>query len=258
MIDITYKRYGILKSRLIYFPEQLPPTDGYHFIICRNCYSELPLLPRFRKEMQPTAIIDLTQDLDKIFDKVHRTRRNAIRQCSKINYQITFQEASMDVLEEFRLLYNRCIVRKGVQPIICLNAFKKLLPYMTIFKVAFDDTILEMLIFIHDKSTVRAHLLTHNEDVSVEKKICNFAGIFLYWEAIQYFKNLGYQTFDFGGIIPSHVSPAQGFTKFKLYFGGEIVPTYVYKATITPAARVLKKIIEINDRLCKKLYLLKD
>ena len=254
MIDVTYKRYGILKSRLLYFPEQLPRTEGYHFIICRNCFSELPCQPGFRMETQPTTIIDLTQDLEQIFSKVHKTRRNEIRQGQKMNYQITPLAPSIDILKDFRHIYNRTIVRKGAKPIICLNAFKRLLPHMTIFKALYNDKTLDMLTFIHDKYNVRAHYLAHNENAVVDKKVRNLVGISLYWEAIQYFKGLGYNIFDFGGLIPAHMSEPQGYTKFKLYFGGDIVPTFVYKATITPAARVLRRIISYNDRLWTKLF----
>lgn len=252
MIELDYKRWGFLKSKLVYFAEHSPSTHGYHFVICRNGYSALADFPYSKKYEKPTLIINLNQGLDNIFSQIHKKRRNIIRQGIAIGFDLIISEPTNANLKEFQSLYNQTIVQKGATPILHLNYFRSIALFLTILKISYKGSALDILILLHDGQTVQSHYLAHSLNTSNDK-VRYLAGSYIYWEAIKHFQQLGYKKFDFGGLEPHHMSPPQGYTAFKLSFGGQIVPVYNYEAALTPAARVFSKVAQQMERTIRKV-----
>jgi lipid II:glycine glycyltransferase (peptidoglycan interpeptide bridge formation enzyme) len=252
MIEFDYQRWGILRSKAAYFADYLPSTEGYHFIFCRNCYDKLPSDPLFKCVTQHTVVLDLSQDSDRLFAQIDNYKRKVLKRALKVDFDIINLSPTIGLLNEFRSLYNKSIAKKGATPIFSLNYLKALIPFMTIFKGDYEGNTLEIMILIHDGQTVRAHYLAHNENYP-DKQIRGFIGSVIFWKAIMHFKEQGYQTFDFGGINLDEVSSSQGFTKFKLSFGGEICPNYWYEAAVTPTAQTLMKARNILERSLRRL-----
>lgn len=247
MFEIDYRRWGIFKSKQAFFCDHVPPTKGYHFVICTYCHNELNLQHFDKRKEQATVVIDLTQDSDNLFAQVHKNKRKMIRRGLKMAYEIIPLPPSIPLLIKFKQLFNKSIVKKGATPILSLDYLKGLMPYMTIFKAIHSNQTLAMLLVIHDEKTVRTHRLAYNEDVAVGKKIIDHMGDILYWQVLMYFKKLGYKTMDFGGIELHKVSSLQGYTRFKMSFGGEVITTFSYEIAVTPEARLFMKIMQVVE-----------
>jgi len=238
MLEIDYRRYGVLRAKLTYFADYLPPTAGYHLVSCNNCYTELPNYHPYKQEQRQTVLIDLLKDTDKIFSNINRKRRNDIRRGLKIGFQFVSQEANLKFLKEFRHLYNKFVVPKGAAALLDLETLLALSPYLTAFAGKYADQTLIMMLIIHDGRMARVLLGARNE-ASPYTHEGYFIQSNLQWELISHFKARGYHAFDLGGINLDPNSPAYGITRNKLSFGGEVVPTYYYEAVVTPLARLM-------------------
>jgi hypothetical protein len=228
------------------FGKDMPAIDGYHFVVCDNFFTKLPYHPAFIFKEKTTTTIDLTKEVEVLFNQIDAKRRKLIRDGLKIGYQITHHKATMGLLQEFKRLYNQFIPRKGATPIVNLNYFKALMPYMTIFQGKYEDRILETEIVIHNGWMAKSFYKARDENI-VDNKIRRHIGSVVQWEILMHFKRLGYQTFDFGALVEGHPS----LQYYKLSFGGEVVPTYSYEAALTPTARltlIIRRFIERRIR----------
>jgi hypothetical protein len=252
MIEVDYQRFGWFKSKQIFFGNHLPIIGNYHFISCKNYYLDLGAHHLFKRDECNTILIDLTKDIDLIFEEIHKKRRIKIRRGLKIGYNITYQKPSYDSLKEFQQLYNKYTIRKGAPLFLSLSTLSSLLPHMTFVVGKYDDIIAEIMILVHDDQTGRRHKVTRNED-HPRYKDCYHLGSVLEWEVLMHFKRLGYHLFDFGGAITEDPSsPLHGISRYKMSFGGEKVRTYWYEATITPVGRALIKGNDILLRCLRK------
>ncbi|OGR05207.1 MAG: hypothetical protein A3K23_01070 [Desulfobacca sp. RBG_16_58_9] len=154
----------------------------------------------------------------------------------------------MDSLIEFKKLYNKFISRKGATPIVSLNYFKELLPYMTAFRGEYAGRTLEINFVIHDGQIAKGFYKVRDESVK-DSKLLNSIGSVIIWEILMHFQRQGYQTFDLGGL---QINPAIQY--FKLSFGGDVIPTYSYEAALTPLARAMIKIKKIIEQKIRRLY----
>jgi hypothetical protein len=113
MIDIDYKQLGFLKSKAVWFAEQLPAIKGYHIIYCYSCCSKLSCHYRFAQETSDTVLIDLSLDADKLFGLVLPRRRQRIRRAYKEKIQITHHVFDRNLIDEFTYLYRKFQVPRG-------------------------------------------------------------------------------------------------------------------------------------------------
>ena len=89
---------------------------------------------------------------------------------------------------------------------ISIGSLKVMAPYMTIFKATFEGQTLEMMIYLHDGKTVLLQYLARQVD-NLASDILQGCGSYLQWESIRYFKKLGYQVLDLGGLVLDRQSP---------------------------------------------------
>lgn len=236
MIETEFRRFGLLKAKLVYFADKLPVTSGYHFVYCNNCYRELSYAPPFQREQRHTLLFDLTQDRDNLFGKVNKKRRNIIRRGLKMDFQLIAQEPASEVLQEFQVLYNKFVPSKGAGKLFSLEHLVALEGYITVFSGKYREKTLIMKIVIHDGQTARDLFIVRNEEES-DHQLSYYVGSALQWETLMYFKERGYNNFDAGGLDLDPGSPTYGVNQYKMSFGGEVVPTYYYEAAVSPMAR---------------------
>jgi lipid II:glycine glycyltransferase (peptidoglycan interpeptide bridge formation enzyme) len=236
MVELDYRRYGLLRSKLVYFAEHLPSVDGYHFVSCRNCYKLLPYHYPYKHEQRYTILLDLVQDSEKLFSQIHRKRRQKIKVGQKIGYQFSFQRPTLELLKNFRQLYNKFIAPKGAGPLVNFGTLADLLPFMTLVTASFKDQILMMLFIISDGYTATAHIGARNEASPYQQEMY-YLGSVVQWEILLYLKNRGIHVYDLGGIALSPNSPTAGIAQFKLSFGGEVAPIYSYEAAFSNLAK---------------------
>jgi lipid II:glycine glycyltransferase (peptidoglycan interpeptide bridge formation enzyme) len=245
MIEIDYKRWRIFKAKKLHFADYLPLPSGYHFISCLNSYIDFPYEPPYEKKQNTTAIINLLDDSKELFNKVHKKRRNIIRRSLNMGFQCIYQKPSPNNLEEFRYLHNKFLAHK-IHKIYFIDAFLSYLPHLSVFSGKYDDRTLCMMLILHDNKTAILYRATRDE--SFQGNQGYYINSFLLWEVLMHFKNLGFQTFDLGGVSLNRDSAAYPITQFKMSFGGEVIPFYNYEAVITPLCRNLLNCINWAKR----------
>jgi hypothetical protein len=252
MIELDYRRYGLLRSKLVYFAEQLPSVEGYHFVSCRNCYKQLPDNFPYEHEQRYTILFDLAQDSDKLFRRIHRKRQSIIKKGLKIGFQLSFQKPTLEILKEFRQIFNKFIVPKGANPLINFGTLLDLMPFMTIARGKFADQTLMMLLIISDGHTAAIHLGARHEASAYPEEIY-YLGSVMHWEIIVYCKNCGLQALDFGGIFGPDAQ-TDGIRQHKLSFGGEVVPIHYYEAAVTNLAKACLAGVETGYSAIRRFF----
>jgi hypothetical protein len=232
MIDMVYRRFGFIPTRVIFFPEALPAIDGCHFVQLMS-YNILPFntLPFYNESnywSSRTVHIDLTQDLDNIFGKIRKKRRYIIRRGLSMGYNMYSKPPTPSLLKQFRSIYNRTIAKRTEgQFIINLDFYKAIINNMTTFIGEYDGHLLEIMFVIHDSEKAWCYKIVRPEtDLSPEIKY--YLGSTLQWEVLNQLKNKGCKLFDFGGVVlnPSH--DFHDFSMYKMSFGGELADMHRY------------------------------
>jgi hypothetical protein len=225
MIDIDYMQFGLLKSKMVWFTEQLPSTKGYHYMSCKCCYNKVPYHHPFSQREIPTVLIDLSLDTSRLFEDIHSKRRQKIRRAYKEKVSIVPQELTRDLLKEFVDLYRKFQVPKGnyfTSPWI-IKGLKK---NVKVFKGMHYDQVLIMDLVLHDGCTAHRWMRVRNE--AIKSQASTYIGGTIVWEIIQHFKKKDYQILDLGG--QNH---------YLRSFGGGVVPSYSYIAILSLAAKAI-------------------
>jgi hypothetical protein len=253
MIEVDYRHFGLLKAKQVYFGDSLPSCEGYDFIDCKNYYIDLPYQQPFTRIKCQATIIDLTQDSDTLFGKIHKSRRNKIRKGLKQGFIIKIQKPDLEIINELDRLYRKFSLQRGA-PKKRSNSLISLMPYATFIVGEFENIIYEIKMVIDDGQTVRGHVMARNEHHPRYQDCANLGCVSL-WESVLHFQRLGYQTFDLGPVelSPEDPNSLAGISEYKLSFGGAIVPTYWYQAKISSLARALDSGRKIYRGLKKNL-----
>jgi lipid II:glycine glycyltransferase (peptidoglycan interpeptide bridge formation enzyme) len=105
--------------------------------------------------------------------------------------------------------------------------------------------------FIIGGKTVYAHMSGSDSEANKTTG----AGTYYYWKAIEYFKELGYDQFDFGGcpLNPIQEDPAYGIFMFKQGFGGDYQEFSCGKIIIAPLSYKLLQFL-LSQRKLLRLF----
>ncbi|MFN3302028.1 MAG: hypothetical protein ACK413_03320 [Patescibacteria group bacterium] len=156
-------------------------------------------------------------------------------------------------IEDFLNLYNRFVkLKKHTNP-ISLRILKEYLRFSDIFLLYFDGKPRVGHLFLRDENIKRVRLLfsaTTRLESENEARLSGMLNRYLHWIEIQYFKNLGFKIFDWGGAGTG--KEVENITKFKMSFGGIKVNERNYIFARFPM-RIILKIKRIIKRIIFKL-----
>lgn len=255
MIEFDYKKWGFLRAKQLYFADHLPSPKGYDLVSCNYSYHDLPCrYPYERKYVKSrTTIINLLQNSDDLLSKVHNRRRSVIRRSLKMGFQFEYQMPSLTNLNEFRYLYNKFIGPKVGSKMYSIMSLLPYSPYLSVFCGKYENKTLCMMLVLHDGRRAILHMTARDESFDESPK--RYINSFLLWEVLAHFKKLGYHTFDLGGIFfdatESSSGDTSGVSRFKMSFGGEVIPIYHYEAVVTFIARTSFTFIDLAKRLLR-------
>lgn len=175
-------------------------------------------------------IIDLTQPVENLWDKLHSKHRNVVRNATKKGVAIRNGPEYMDAAYELV----RDTLKRSKLRFLGYDEYKR-------FIRGFDGNV---KIFIADYqgvpqgcaivpfSSYGAYYLYGG---SIENPLSGAMNL-LQWEAIRVFKELGVKRYDFVGvrINPDKKSKQEGLMKFKERFGGQLFQGYMWKRGLHP------------------------
>lgn len=243
MLEIDSSRF-IFKTKKIWFSEvpfDIPGYDGIAFFECTRDVD----VKGFSKEEFTTIVIDLTQDLETIWEKMHKNScRRLIDRARKEGVVIRVNqdyETFIDILSEFRKL-------KGLsENKINVEFMKK---NGTLFLSEFKGNILGGIFCLKDDKNFRALISGSRrleEDVIIHRLIGD-ANRLIIWEAIKYAKERGIINFDLGGYYTGKEADPQmeGINKFKSSFGGQVMTHYIYQKDYSMIYYCARKILSLT------------
>jgi len=252
MLEIESKR-SVFKAKTIWFSDYPFDVENCSRIVFRECKNDVDL-KGFTKQEFTTLVIDLTQELDQIWNNMSRTAcRQPINKAIKDGVVVKFNKNH----DEFYEIDKQFRKTKGIDAYPISAEFMK--KYGTVFTAEYDNEVIGGECYLEDKDNIRSLIgSTKRLEVGNEKaRQMGNATKLLFWEAIKYAKEKGIKEFDLGGYYTENNPDPQKerINAFKNSFGGHLVTHYIYEkdySKIYKLTRNVYKIIKYRFR-CKKI-----
>ncbi len=254
MIITDRNFYSLIKVKMVFFaksPFDLPDCDAVRFSACD---SEV-ILDGFHPREELTAVIDLDQDLEIIFNQFsHDSTRRGIKRAESLGVKIGMNEH----FEEFFQIYRSFKEKKSFGHIVGTHTLGVgyLEKYGTLFTSVVDGEVIGGHLYVEDENHLRLFLSGSKRlDVMKEKaRLISYANRLMHWEAIKYAKSKGIKEFDLGGLdpIPTNLNldleQVSSINKFKLSFGSVPKMKYSYLKGYSPTFKIFDKLQNLLER----------
>ena len=248
------KNILMIKIKEIHFsdsPYDINSCDFVKFCYCKNKINK----EGFRRQKEITSVIDLTQDLDTIWNNMNRkSTRYGIKKAEKDGIIVKINERH----DEFLKMYNSFLKNIGLRSKLELLRIKKLTvedikKYGTLFIAEYNNEIITGTLFLEDDSHIEAWLggsKRFEVDNEMKRRIA-YANRLIDWEMIKYAKGKGIKEYDLGGLWSDEEaegdSSKRGINEFKLSFGGNIVTRYSYEKIYSKPYRFFYKLYTLRN-----------
>jgi lipid II:glycine glycyltransferase (peptidoglycan interpeptide bridge formation enzyme) len=233
-MQIIDKKLFIYKVKEVHFSDTPFDINGCDFLYFPFCTNKVEK-PGFMCYNKLTSIIDLTQDIESIWNNINRNTRRIIRNAEKEDIEIVINQG----FKEFYKIYRDFLRKKDINSI-----FEPLglgfIPLSTIdnngklFIAKYHNEILVGHVFLENKYWFEDWVTGSKrlDNSKKNKQLSTLANRLILWEAIKYAKEQGFQKFDLGGLFPKEKAKQDpikhGINRFKLSFGGDIIHGYTY------------------------------
>ncbi len=186
-------------------------------------------------------VIDLTNDLDTIFQEFDSKHRNVVKKAEKDGVTIKYG-VNDELLDDYYCLEKQTWQRSGKSGNSIDYYWKvlKLIPTRSIIFVAYYDEIPQAsAIFFYDKNCCY-----YMYGASANKPHTGSSN-YLHWMAINIMKNKGVKKYSFVGhrFMVEEGSKYEGIQRFKTRFGGNIIPGFMFKVICNKRMYKLFKIV---------------
>lgn len=196
-------------------------------------------VPKYCVEIeQNTLITDLTQTKESIFQKINKNYRYEIRRCEKENIVVKNYNSkeilkNSDIFEKFITVYNDMYKSKGLKTTFNKELMKAyIMADMVVFSAAFFDN--EPLVFhsyiVGDETTRFFYSASPFRSNKYDASLIGRMNKYLHWNDLLYFKDIGVQKYDWGGIGKSLA--VSGISQFKMKFSGDKSDVCTYQNII--------------------------
>jgi len=226
------KKITIFNIKEVYFSEypfDIKGCDSLRFYFCKDEVS----LNGFSFQRKPTLIIDLTQDLEKIWLNMDRkSTRNSIKKAQEKEIEVKIN----DDYNQFHAILKSFMRQKRFGSFLLMGEINlaTMKKYGTCFTARYRGEVLGGHLYFEDEENILLRY-SASKRLGLDKnkaKLISDANRLLHWEAIQYAKNKGITVYDWGGLWSKEEAEQdpqkRGVNSFKLSFGGEVVTRYEY------------------------------
>ena len=193
-------------------PEELEALKRKYSYINVYCYSPF-ICSGFHSRIQPTLLINLSQDLDRIFGNFNANTRNHVRHSEK-NSDLELKV--LDTATDTSYKFYRWIKRMdGAHPDLKREFFR-----CHLFNAYWKGDMIVTMSFYDNGNYIRSkHIASSRKLMGKDAKVVAHASRALIWEVCKWGKAHGRGVFDLGGINYMDASKA-GIREFKQSFGG--------------------------------------
>lgn len=231
---ITDRKILTFNIKEVHFSDYPHDIEGCDFLTFHYCKNKVNA-KGFTCQKELTSIIDLTQDLDTIWqDMDKKSVRYRIKRAQREGIKIRINEG----YDQFFQIYRSFIQKKGIKSLfdtfgVRSTTLKNMKKYGTLFVAEYDGEILVGTLYFEDNSNMKAWIGA-SKRLEVDKakaSMISNADRLIDWEAIKYAKEKGIEEFDLGGLWSEEAEKdkrKKGINSYKLSYGGEIVTRYSY------------------------------
>lgn len=251
MLEIKQQK-SIFKIKEIWFSDYPFDVNGCHMVTFMDCKNKIEA-NGFEIEEFTTLVIDLTQDLDKIWKNMNSSCRYKINRVKRDGIKIKIN----DNYEEFYEL-NRSFRKNKRLPEdnMEIDLMKKC---GSLFVAECNGEIIAGQFYLQDENNIRL-LLGASKRLEVDKEktaLIGRANRLITWEAINYAKSKGVKEFDMGGYHTGKTNDEQRekINVFKESFGGKLVAHHTYHKYYSKTFKYTRRLYQL--RLGVKPYLYK-
>jgi hypothetical protein len=223
----------IFKLKKIYFSDYPHDVDGCDAVVFPFFKNKVDI-EGFTVVESPTAVIDLTQDLDTIWKNMDRkSTRYSINRARRDGIKIRINKD----YAEFYQIYGALMQRKGFGSSFGIGTpkLRTMERYGTLFTAECDGEILGGHLYLEDDDNILLWI-SASKRLEVDRnkaRLIGNANRLLHWEAIKYAGEKGIREFDWGGLWASDEADKderkRSVNSFKLSFGGEAMIRYSYR-----------------------------
>ena len=239
---ITERKFGIFTFVNVYFAEEpgtpnIPDCD----VVTYHTYKNWGNIKGFNRINCLTTSIDLSQDIDEIWNKIKRQHKRHIRQAEKNDIKVTLSNN----YEEFNQICKRFLKQKNYADPSGLYTLSSqfMQKHGILFIAENQGEILGWNLYFHDKNNVLLLESAYNVETTIEnKKRSTDANCYLHWEAMKYFKNMGIVNYDLGDVSCDDINinhQMNGGEYFKRSFGGDVISRFAYTKFISRFNKLL-------------------
>jgi len=251
-MQVIKKKIFMFNVKEVYFSENPFDIEGCDFVNFPYCKNKVEAKGFFCYK-KFTSILDLTQDLDTIWQNFHTNTRRGIRRAEREGVKIRINYR----YDQFFQIYKNFREKKGLKSyfevfdvgIYPLEVMKK---NGTLFVADNNGEILGGIIFLNDTSRIEGWIgaTKRLESEKEHHVLISCAYRLIIWEAIKYAKEQGLKEFDFGGLFPENEAekdPAKkGINSFKLSFGGGVTSHYSYEKSYSKILYLANLLYHLN------------
>lgn len=226
MLEIEHKTY-LFKTKTIWFSEAPFDVGGYDGVIFHACTEDVDM-EGFSKRMFSTLEIDLTQDLDTIWNKMGKSScRRSIKIATNEGVIIRVNQG----YDTFYTLNSEFRKEKGLPEYnVDIEFMKK---HGVLILAEYDGEVLGGNFFICGSKKIRGLIAASKrlEQTGSMRMMIGHANRLMEWETIKYAKKMGMDTFDQGGYYTGETPDPQmeRINQYKRSFGGELATHYIYQ-----------------------------
>jgi hypothetical protein len=244
-------------TRKIYYnenPKFFPKKNGIYFVFDSTKIENKDIII---KEMNfSTAVINLKEGTDEIFSKFRKNTKKEIKKIEKeiknkkIKIEFKINSNLDEIIKNFKNFYFKKYNKKKY----IKNRYKKKHIKTKAFSIYFKNLFITGFVFLETKNKEFSRLLHStnirllNNDNNITSNLIGNLTRYLHWMAIKYYKEKGFNYYDFGGISKKTGGNFKNIDFFKLSFGGNIIDKKIYVVTKN---KLLKKIVEFYFKMKK-------
>ncbi len=233
VIDKKILTFNIKEAHYSDAPYDIKNCDYLKFHYCKNKVDA----EGFTCKKELTSIIDLTQELDTIWQNMDKKSvRYRIKRAQREGIRIRINEG----YEQFFQIYKSFIKKKGIKSLFDVfgvgsTSLETMKEYGTLFVAEYNGEILTGTIYLEDSSNMKAWIGASKrlEADKVKASMISNADRLIDWKAIKYAKEKGIKEFDLGGLWSKEEAEKdekkKGINTYKLSYGGKIVTCYYYE-----------------------------
>jgi lipid II:glycine glycyltransferase (peptidoglycan interpeptide bridge formation enzyme) len=240
-------RHGITLHKYYFQDTRLPSLRAY---LTPTAYMDSYGASKpwgFSTEYRHTLVTDLTPNESDIFQNFPKDTRNQIRRCER---EHLFELNTNTDLQAFMQLYQRFAKARGLSILQIADIQSLTKSDYQIFSADYQGLPLIGHFYLVSPQTQTVSLLLsassplkYTDDTL--KQAMAHANRCLHWQGIRYFKQQGFQRYDWGGYALNTSDPTlQGINRFKKTFNGQLTPLYNHYSPLYVLIETIRSILK--------------